>query len=130
MQWSTHCNSEVARWSLRERGVVLSGPDPKTLVDEVSSAELRARMRSLAAEFMAGLLTWMTLDIAWGQRYAVTTYCRILCTLDTGKVVSKKQALLWARGALDASWSGLIGQVLEDRPKGFDPDDSTRTQEE
>ncbi len=25
MQWSTHCNTEVARWSLRERGVVLAG---------------------------------------------------------------------------------------------------------
>ena len=127
MQWSTHCNSEVARWSLRERGVVLVGPDPKTLVDEVTAGDLRASMRSLAAEFMPGFVTWMTLDIAWGQRYAVTTLCRILGTLEFGRVVSKREALLWAGENFDGVWSELIRQVLEDRPMGFDAGQAART---
>ena len=76
-------------------------------------------MRSYAGEVLPGMLGWVGLDVAWGQRYAVTTYCRILHTLHTGQVTSKRAALLWARDALDAEWSGLIQQVLDDRPLGW-----------
>ena len=36
-----HCNTEVVRWSLREHGIVLAGPEPKSLVDAVSADQLR-----------------------------------------------------------------------------------------
>jgi hypothetical protein len=121
MQWSTHCNTEVVRWSLRECGVTLAGPDPRTLVDEVPAAVLRARMRDYAREFLPEMFTWVDFDIAWAQRYAVTTFCRILHTLDSGRVTSKKAALLWARDNLEPSWSALIQQVLDDRPLGWEP---------
>jgi aminoglycoside adenylyltransferase-like protein len=62
-----------------------------------------------------------TFDIAWAQRYAVTTLCRILYTLDQGKVSSQKTALLWAKDALDPDWPGLIQQVVDDRSLGWDP---------
>jgi hypothetical protein len=55
MSWSSHCNTEVVRWSLRECGVTLPGPDPRTLVDEVPAAVLRARMRDYAGEFLPEL---------------------------------------------------------------------------
>src|ERR1017187_6574433 len=58
MQWSTHCNTEVVRWSVRECGVTLTGPDPRTLVDEVPAAMLRARMRDYVGEFLPELFTW------------------------------------------------------------------------
>lgn len=126
MQWSTHCNTEVVRWSLREFGVILVGPDPRTLVDEVTAEALRARMREYASELLPGMLTWVSFDIAWAQRYAVTTFCRILHTLDTGRVTSKRAALLWATDNLDPAWSRLIEQVLDDRALGWDPDQAPR----
>lgn len=126
MQWSTHCNTEVARWSLRECGVTLAGPDPRTLVDEVPADVLRARMRTDIGELLPQLLTWLSLDVAWGQRYTVTTYCRILYTIRFGRVASKKAALEWAGDALDPRWRGLVGQVLADRPLGYDPADPPR----
>jgi hypothetical protein len=63
------------------------------------------------------------LDIAWAQRYAVATSCRILHTFSEGRVTSKKAALLWAKGHLDLDpqWSDLIQQVLDDRCLGWDP---------
>jgi predicted nucleotidyltransferase len=115
MEWSTHCNSEVVRWSLRECGVTLLGPDPKTLVDEVGPEILRAKMRASVGEFLPALATWTSLDIAWSQRYAVTTFCRILHTLDTGRVTSKRAALLWAKDRLDPKWSALIQQTIDGR---------------
>lgn len=127
MQWSTECNTEIVRWSLRECGVRLAGPDPKALVDEVPAAVLRARMRVYTEEFLPEMSTWIDFDIAWAQRYAVTTFCRILHTIETGRVTSKKAALSWAKDNLDPRWSGLIQQVIDDRSLGRDPDEPPRT---
>jgi hypothetical protein len=126
MQWSTHCNSEVVRWTLRESGLTLSGPDPRTLVDDISAAALRARMRADVQTFLPDLFTWITLDIAWAQRYAVTTLCRILHTLESGRVTSKRAALLWAAEHLDPGWSALIRQAMDDRVLGFDAEQPPR----
>lgn len=126
MQWSAHCNTEVVRWSLRECGVTLAGPDCRTLVDQVPASALRARMRSYAQEFLPEMLTWTDFTIAWSQRYAVTTFCRILHTIETGRVTSKKAALMWARDNLDPRWSGLIQQVIDDRTLGWEPGQAPR----
>lgn len=83
-------------------------------------------MREYAPKLLQDLFTWVSFDIAWAQRCAVTTFCRILHTLDTGRVTSKKAALLWARDNLEPAWSGLIQQVIDDRPLGWDPDQPPR----
>jgi hypothetical protein len=126
MQWSAHCNTEVVRWTLRECGVTIAGPDPRTLVEEIPVAVLRARMRAYSREFLPELATWIGFDIAWAQRYAVTTFCRILHTISSGAVTSKKAALLYARDSLDPRWSALIQQVIDDRSLGWDPGEPPR----
>ena len=120
MQWSTHCNTEVVRWILRERGITLVGPEARSLVDVVPGDVLRARMRAEIPRFLDELRTWTSFDIAWAQRYAVATYCRMLQTLATGEVTSKRAALLWGRESLDPQWEPLLTQVLEDRPLQWD----------
>ena len=116
MQWSTHCNQEEARWTLRERGITLAGPDPRELVAEVPADVLRSRMPPLIERFLPNLLSWTSFDIAWAQRYAVTTLCRTLYTLAGGAVASKRASLEWAKDALDSAWRDLIQQVIDDRP--------------
>ena len=115
MEWSTHCNTEVVRWSLRERGITLTGPEPKTLVDEVGADVLRARMLRDIDRLLPSMEEWVSLDIAWAQRYAVTTFCRMLRTLDSGRITSKKAALLWGRDNLDPQFSELIQRTLDGR---------------
>jgi len=119
MQWSTHCNTEVVRWSLRECGVTLTGPVPPSLVDEVPPDALRARMRATIPTFLDDLFSWTSFDLAWSQRYAVTTYCRTLLTLKTAQVASKKASLEWALATLDPRWRPLLEQVINDRALGF-----------
>jgi Domain of unknown function (DUF4111) len=75
---------------------------------------------------MAGLKTWAPFAVAWTQRYAVSTYCRILYTLHTARVASKRCALEWARDNLDPRWRPLLTQVIEDRALGWDPADPPR----
>nr|MBA3401582.1 DUF4111 domain-containing protein [Actinomycetota bacterium] len=120
MQWSTHCNTEDVRWTLRERGITLAGPDPRTLVAEVPADALRSRMPPLIESFLPDLFTWTSFDVAWSQRYAVTTLCRMLYTLDTGDVASKQASLEWGKHALAPAWHDLIQQALDDRAVAWD----------
>jgi hypothetical protein len=116
--WDAHCNTAVVRWSLREHGIVLAGPDPAELVDPVSADELRAEARVAVRAYVewapeptiAGPMS------RWKQPYLVLTFCRLLHTLETGTVSSKRVAGLWALGALHREWAPLIRRALADRP--------------
>jgi predicted nucleotidyltransferase len=126
MDWSTHCNTEDVRWTLRERGLTLAGPDPKELVAEVPAEALRSSTRPLIETFLPDLFTWISFDNAWAQRYAVATLCRMLYTVETGEVTSKPAALEWAKDALPPVWRDLIQQVLDDRDTDWDPAERPR----
>jgi hypothetical protein len=120
--WDTHCNSAHARWILHRHGITLAGPPVTELVDPVPPESLRAEARTALPGILAGLRSWAPFDIAWTQRYLVSTYCRVLYTLRTAEVTSKRGALAWARDELDPRWRPLLTQVIEDRPLGWDPD--------
>jgi hypothetical protein len=109
-----------------EHGVTLAGPSPKDLVDEVDPDVLRTAMREEAEEFLPGMLAWIKLDSPWAQRYAVTTLCRILYTLETGQVASKRVSLLWAKDNLDPQWQELISETLEGRSLGWNHSDPVK----
>jgi predicted nucleotidyltransferase len=134
--WDNHCNTEGVRWSLREHGLTLAGPDPKSLVDPVSAAQLRAEVLATMREWVpwareptrAGGMS------QWKQTLLVLSYCRMLQTLDVGRVTSKREGGEWALGALDAEWAGLIQRALDDRPDPWlrvyqpaDPETADRT---
>lgn len=113
--WDNHDNSAVVRWSLREHGVVLEGPDPATLVDPISGDELRREVLWVIDDFG----DWLRARETWSARLqtlAVISYCRILHTLETGTIASKRASGEWAREALDAEWRALIDRALDDRP--------------
>ncbi|SEQ31423.1 protein of unknown function [Lentzea xinjiangensis] len=120
--WDTHCNSPHTRWILRHHGIVLDGPPITSLVDEVPASALRSTMRAELPHVLEGILSWAPVDVAWTQRYIVSTYCRMLYTIHTAEVESKRGALLWARKVLDQRWHPLIEQVLRDRDLGWDAD--------
>lgn len=106
---SEHDNSQVVRWCLREKGVILNGPDPTTLIDPVSPAALKSEVRKTMDKCVTVGLEPMHL-VAW-QAYWVGLFCRILHTMETGTVTSKKAAMTWAETALDPRWSGLIARA-------------------
>ena len=114
---SDHDDTLVVRWVLREHGIVLSGPDPKALVDRVSDDELRGEIRGKMEDWATAFLTapaWM--KTRWGQPYAVLSFCRMLHTLETGRVESKRAGALWALRSLEGQWAGLIERAWNERP--------------
>ena len=121
MERSAHCNTALTRWMMREHGVVLAGRDPASLVEPVSPDDLRLEARRMAASYRE----WVEddprdVDDAWAQPYIVVTFCRILSTHATGRILTKRQALQWALEVLDDGWQPLIRQALNDRPDPWD----------
>jgi hypothetical protein len=106
---SEHDNTQVVRWCLREKGVVLAGPDPRELVDPVPPAALRAEIRRTMDLVLKLDLEPMHL-VAW-QAFWVGLFCRMLHTISTGAVWSKKASMAWAQAALDPQWRGLIARA-------------------
>jgi len=127
LEWDDHCNRAYTRWILREHGIVLSGPDPTSFMPPVPQDVLRAESASRLPTLIADLATWIDINgLAWGQRYAVVTACRLLHTVETAHVASKAGALEWAQRTLDPRWRPLLGQVRDDRQLGWDPDQRPR----
>ena len=114
----THCNTAVVRWTLREHGVVLLGPEPKTLIDPVSSAQLRTEVLAVMPQYVA----WAPEGTKagpmsrWKQPYLVLSMCRMLHTLSGGVIASKREAGERALETLDSRSRALIQAGLDDRP--------------
>ena len=114
---SNHDNTLIVRWVVREHGIIVAGPSPDMLIDPVSASELRHEvlvdMQNWAQEIFANP---DQLNNRWRQPFVVITYCRMLHTLQTGRIGSKPAGAEWAKNNLDRRWVGLIQQALDERP--------------
>ncbi len=114
---SDHCNTLLVRWTMREHGISLAGPDPKTLIDPVVPDELRLEAAQIMHKWQLEINAEPAmLSNRWLQAYAVVTFCRMLYTVQNGTIASKPAAVQWAQGALDSRWAGLIKRAWADRP--------------
>jgi predicted nucleotidyltransferase len=113
LRWSEHgSNWLLERWTVREQGTVLFGPEPKTLIDPISSDDLREAVRVRLGDWAE----WArdTSNPEWQQgtlghkAYVVETMCRALFTLREGKLCSKPRAVEWALGALPEPWRSTV----------------------
>lgn len=117
LELSDHCNTLLVRWVVRESGITLLGPPPRSLIDAISPEELRA-------EIYETMMTWGSWILAEPSRFAnrfyqgylVLNYCRMLHDLIRGCPGSKREGAQWAKANLDPSWRGLIDSAWECRP--------------
>jgi Domain of unknown function (DUF4111) len=122
LEWDDHCNRAYTRWILRAHGITLIGPPPRSFIPVVPPEVLRDEAAASLAALLDDLAGWVDIDsIAWGQRYAVVTCCRMLYTLRTAEVTSKCGAIEWALRTLEARWRPLLAQVRDERGLGWDP---------
>lgn len=120
LERSIHDNRWHVRWILRERGITIIGPDPKTLLHPVPTGALRseavAAIQELNSRFVAEIdapLGWF--NTRFGQSFAVLTCCRALCTYESGTVQSKLSGVKWAEQSLDPAWYELIRKAWTER---------------
>jgi hypothetical protein len=107
---------DIHRSVTRDRGITLTGPDPRELIDPVSPAQLQHAMQWVLSDWGKSLLSNPE---PMGQRgyqsYTVLTMCRILFTLRHAAITSKKTAADWGKDQLGANWSRLISSAWEGR---------------
>jgi hypothetical protein len=93
---------------VREKGMTLFGPPPKTLIEPISKEEFVQAVK----EHTKAWREWIQdMHTRKQQAYAVLTMCRVLYAYRSGEQASKKQAALWAEKELPA-WSQLIQNAL------------------
>lgn len=120
LERSIHDNRWHVRWILRERGITIIGPDPKTFVYPVPTEALRTEavtsIQRLQTSFVAEVdqpLGWF--NTRFGQSFAVLSCCRMLYTCKSGTVQSKLFGVKWAEQSLDAAWCELIRKAWTER---------------
>ncbi len=122
LKWEFHGGDWVIHLHiLRERGIILAGPPPQTLIDPISPDDLRSAVIATLREWWAPMLgDTLRLQNRGYQSYAVLTMCRILYTLKFGAVASKRVAARWAQETLGERWSSLVDRawVGRDHPDG------------
>ena len=110
------------RHMLRERGITITGPELKSLIDPVSPDELREAMRPLLLDWIRPLLDERVPFAGRGhQAHVVLTVCRILYTMEHGAVVSKREAATWAQENMHDRWQPLIERAWRGRSSPSGP---------
>ncbi len=133
----THCNTLVTRYTTREYGISLDGADAKPLIEPVVADQLKLEVSAVMQNWGAEILESPTkIDTRWYQQSVVLSYCRMLETLATAQVKSKRSAALWGCQNLEARWHDLIAIAWQEHAiqrenykKLAEPDDVKRTLE-
>lgn len=117
---STHDNQWHVRWILRERGITLVGQKPETVLQSIPldklSNEIERTMLQVKRYFEDEIYRPLSfINSRFGQSFTVLTYCRMLHTLHTRTVQSKKAGVQWAKQLLDPKWINLIDQAWNER---------------
>jgi aminoglycoside adenylyltransferase-like protein len=105
----------IQRHVVREYGVVIEGPNPKTLIDFVSPDEIRGAVLAILQEWWFPMLddpSWLRDHDSGYHAFAVITMCRVLHALEYGTIVSKPRAVQWVRARLHDRWKQLIDKAM------------------
>jgi len=105
----------IQRHVVREYGVVIEGPDPKSLIDFVTPNDICSSVMGTLNEWWFPMLedaSWLRNGESGDRAFAVITMCRVLHALEYGTIVSKPKAIQWARTKLDEPWKQLIDKAV------------------
>jgi predicted nucleotidyltransferase len=117
---SIHDNQWHVRWILRERGITLIGQKPETILQSIPLYELSNEIKATMLQVMKLFEDEINRPLRFfnskfGQSFAVLTYCRMLHTLHTGTVQSKKAGVKWAKQFVEPKWVKTIDQAWHER---------------
>ena len=115
----------IQRHVIREQGTVLTGPDPKTLIDPVSPQDIRRAVKGVLLEWWAPMLedpSWLKNHGSEYHAFAILSMCRALHALKHGTIVSKPMAARWAQEELGERWRQVIERSLSQPVSSEDHD--------
>lgn len=132
---SAHDNTIAVKWILREKGVVIAGPDPSEVMDPIPVSELRMDIYQTFVNW-AKVIFKNPDEISnhFYQTFAVLSYSRMLNDIRCGDIGSKRDGAEWVKANLDPRWHDLIDRAWLGRPnpslsvkRPAEPEDVQRT---
>jgi len=105
----------IQRHIIREQGVTVAGPDPKSLIEPVSPEDIRAAVMGYLNSWWFPLLEELTYLKNRGSEYhayAILSMCRSLHALEHGTIVSKPAAARWTQLEFGSRWQSVIEKAL------------------
>jgi hypothetical protein len=114
LTWTEHHDNWILeRWTVREHGITVIGPNPRTLIEPVGRHEIVPAVSRRLHDWV----DWANQpdDPEWQEprshkAYVVETMCRALYTLTHGELASKARSVVWAREALPMPWRDLAAR--------------------
>ena len=100
--------------TLRDHGLALVGPPPRTLIDPISSGDLSQALPALMREWREWVTQTELIHQRTYQAHMIVTMCRALYTFKHGAIASKPEAAAWAEQELP-QWSPLIRDAMARR---------------
>jgi hypothetical protein len=127
-QIGRHDRNWVIEYAIvREHGAIVWGPPPHTLIDPISSQQLReAVCQQLRDVWQSRMNDRVWLRSRHYQAFAILTFCRAFYTLHHAIPVSKPQAAAWAQ-TVYPQWKPIIEQALAWRSQHEDDDLAVET---
>ncbi len=116
----------INRHVIREHSPALFGPDPKGLIEPISPDQLREAVIALVPFWTQSLEDPEWLRKRNYQGFAILTMCRMLYTLEHGKLATKPVAARWVGKALAEPAKAVIARGLKWRYDN-QPDDIEET---
>ena len=113
LHWMAHeSNWIIQRHILRERGIILAGPAPRSLIDPISASDLRQAVVNVLPLWAKPILEDpLQIHNRGYQSYVVLSLCRMFYTLQCGTIISKRGAADWAQDSLNKQWAPLIARA-------------------
>lgn len=132
---STHCNTALVRWVVREMGLTLAGPSPSSLIDPIPVGVLRQEIIGVIQEWGAEILAEPERYANhFYQLYLLQNFSRMLHDFVRGYPGSKMAGTEWAKANLDPQWREILDRSWARRGNGAvtvrqpaDPDDYAAT---
>lgn len=62
LEWDGHCNRAYTRWILREHGITLAGPAPRSFMPPVTKELMRGEAAASLPILLEDLATWVDID--------------------------------------------------------------------
>jgi len=105
----------IQRHIIREQGVTLAGPDPKSLIEPVRPDDIRGAVMGFLDGWWFPMLENLNYLKNRGSEYhayAILSMCRSLHALEHGNIVSKPAAAKWVQSRFGSKWHTAIEQSL------------------
>lgn len=116
---STHCNTVLVRWIVRNQSITLAGAAPKELIDDIPVRILRQYiwedMHQWGADILAEPERFANV---FYQQFILQSYCRMLHDFVRGYPGSKRAGTKWAKATFAPTWHSLIDRSWAERGNG------------